>query len=110
MRFHVAVDFRSNGGCFPHFSVQRRLFPFQHEPLADPVNRIDMHLQPLGDLSAGHPSSLAASVAPQQYLRVADLLGRCVPIARDCQKSLALLRGEAYRILVWCRNGHPWHS
>jgi hypothetical protein len=64
MGFRTAVDLGGNGRRFPYFSVQCRFFPVQDKTLANAIDRVHMHAEPLGDFPARQTHALGAGIAP----------------------------------------------
>jgi hypothetical protein len=50
--FDTTVDFRLDGWRQADFAFYCWCFPFQHESLADAIDRVHMHAQPLANLPA----------------------------------------------------------
>jgi hypothetical protein len=107
MRFDASVDLRRHRRRLPDLALERRLLPFQHEPLADAIDAVDVQAERRGDLAAGERPARAVAVGEQQHLRVPHLLHRRVPVAADLREPFALLLGQPDRILMRSGDGHP---
>jgi hypothetical protein len=64
MSFRTTVDLGGNGWRFPTLSVQGRFFPFQDKTLANAIDRVDMHVEPLSDFPARQTHALRAGITP----------------------------------------------
>lgn len=65
MGFDLAVDLRFDGRYQAELAIQSRSFSFQHKPLADAINSVVVHVQPLGDFATGEPAPVAGDVCEQ---------------------------------------------
>jgi hypothetical protein len=88
----VPIEEGRGGRLRPDFALQRWLLPLHHKPLTNPIHRIDVHPQHLGDGIARQRTLGPIAVAEKQNVRVANLLRRGMPVARNLLESFALLR------------------
>jgi len=73
----TTIDLGWNGRRFTRFAVQNRLFAFEYESLAEPIDGIHMHAKCLGNLVACELAADAVGVAEEQNACMANFAHGC---------------------------------